>query len=133
MTIPENSEHRGSQEIVMQKSFVRGTWQLKRAFSPCVITQGAGRTIYIAGHTVKSAAALGNLERICEEHLKGKYRIEVIDLLKNPQLARGDQILAVPTLVRKVPEPMKKIIGNLSNEERVLVGLDLRQVGGRGK
>jgi circadian clock protein KaiB len=89
--------------------------------------------LYIAGHTARSAAALENLQRICEEHLKGKYRIEVIDLLKNPQLARGDQILAVPTLVRKVPEPMKKIIGNLSNEERVLVGLDLRQVGGRGK
>jgi circadian clock protein KaiB len=89
--------------------------------------------LYIAGQTQKSVAAFANLKRICEEHLKGKYRIEVIDLLKNPQLARGDQILAVPTLVRKLPEPMKKIIGDLSNEERVLVGLDVRPVGGRGK
>lgn len=82
--------------------------------------------LYIAGHSARSMAALGNLEKICEERLKGKYRIEVIDLLKNPQLARGDQILAVPTLVRKLPEPIKKIIGDLSNTERVLVGLDLR-------
>ena len=70
-----------------------------------------------------------NLKRICEEHLKGKYRIEVIDLLKNPQLAKGDQILAVPTLVRKLPVPVRKIIGDLSNTERVLVGLDLRPRG----
>lgn len=82
--------------------------------------------LYIAGQTQKSVTAFANLKRICEEHLRGKYRIEVIDLLKNPQLARGDQILAVPTLVRKVPEPMRKIIGDLSNEERVLVGLDVR-------
>jgi len=82
--------------------------------------------LYIAGHTSRSQAALENLERICEERLKGKYKIEVIDLLKNPQLARGDQILAVPTLVRKLPTPIKKIIGDLSNAERVLVGLDLR-------
>lgn len=82
--------------------------------------------LYVAGRTPKCVIALSNLERICEEHLSGKYRIEVIDLLRNPQLARGDQILAVPTLVRKLPEPMKKIIGDLSNEERVLVGLDLR-------
>ena len=89
--------------------------------------------LYIAGQTQKSVAAFANLKRICEEHLKGKYRIEVIDLLKNPQLARGDQILAVPTLVRKVPEPMRKIIGDLSNEERVLVGLDVRPLGGAEK
>jgi circadian clock protein KaiB len=82
--------------------------------------------LYIAGRTPRCVTALRNLERLCEHHLKGQYRIEVIDLLKNPQLARGDQILAVPTLVRKLPEPMKKIIGDLSNEERVLVGLDLR-------
>jgi len=86
--------------------------------------------LYIAGRTRKSVTAFGNLTRICEEHLKGKYRIEVVDLLKNPQLARGDQILAVPALVRKIPEPMKKIIGDLSNEERVLVGLDIRRLGG---
>ncbi len=85
--------------------------------------------LYIAGRTQKCMAAFANLNRICEEHLKGRYRIEVVDLLKNPQLARGDQILAVPTLVRKLPEPVRKIIGDLSNEERVLVGLDVRPVG----
>jgi len=82
--------------------------------------------LYVAGQTPRAMAALDNLKRICEEHLAGKYTLEVIDLLKNPQLARGDQILAVPTLVRKLPEPVRKIIGDLSNEERVLVGLDLR-------
>ena len=84
--------------------------------------------LYVAGHTPKSIAAFANLKRICEEHLKGKYHIEVIDLSKNPQLARGDQIVAVPTLVRKLPAPIKKIIGDLSNTIRVLVGLDLRPV-----
>ena len=83
--------------------------------------------LYVAGQSPRSAAALQNLEAICEEHLAGRYRIEVIDLMKQPQLARGDQIVAVPTLVRHLPPPMKKIIGDLSNEERVLVGLDLRQ------
>ena len=82
--------------------------------------------LYVAGQTPKSLAAFANLKKICEEHLEGKYRIEVIDLLKNPRLAEGDQILAIPTLVRKLPEPIKKIIGDLSNTERVLVGLDLR-------
>ncbi len=82
--------------------------------------------LYVAGQTPRAIAALENLKRICEEHLAGKYTIEVIDLLQNPQLARGDQILALPTLVRKLPEPVRKIIGDLSNEERVLVGLDLR-------
>jgi circadian clock protein KaiB len=85
--------------------------------------------LYVAGQSRKSVIAFTNLRRICEEHLRGKYRIEVIDLLKNPLLARGDQILAVPTLVRKLPEPVKKIIGDLSNEKRVLVGLDIRLVG----
>ena len=82
--------------------------------------------LYVAGQTPKSIAAFANLKKICEEHLKGKFRIEVVDLLKNPQLAKGDQILAVPTLVRKLPVPIRKIIGDLSNTERVLVGLDLR-------
>ncbi len=82
--------------------------------------------LYVAGQTPKSLAAFANLKKICEEHLKGRYRIEVIDLLKNPTLARGDQILAIPTLVRKLPVPVRKIIGDLSNTERVLVGLDLR-------
>jgi circadian clock protein KaiB len=82
--------------------------------------------LYVAGQTLKSTLALTNLKRICEDHLQGRYEIEVIDLLENPQLARGDQILAIPTLVRRLPEPIKKIIGDLSNMERVLVGLDLR-------
>lgn len=82
--------------------------------------------LYVAGQTPKSLAAFANLKKICEEHLAGKYRIEVIDLLENPTLARGDQILAIPTLVRKLPPPVKKIIGDLSNTERVLVGLDMR-------
>lgn len=82
--------------------------------------------LYVAGHTAKSMTALSNLKKYCEEHLLGQYSIEVIDLLKNPQLAEGDQILAIPTLVKKVPEPVRKIIGDLSNEEKVLVGLDIR-------
>jgi circadian clock protein KaiB len=82
--------------------------------------------LYIAGQTPRCLRAFENLKRICEEHLANRYRIEMVDLLENPQLARGDQILAVPTLVRRLPEPMKKIIGDLSNAERVLVGLDLR-------
>jgi circadian clock protein KaiB len=84
--------------------------------------------LYVAGQTTKSAAALRNLERLCETHLAGRYEIELIDLLVNPKLAAGDQILAVPTLVRKFPEPIRKIIGDLSHEERVLVGLDVRAV-----
>lgn len=83
--------------------------------------------LYVAGQTPKSLAAFANLKKICEDHLAGQYHIEVIDLLKHPQLASGDQILAIPTLVRKLPEPIKKIIGDLSNTERVLVGLDLRE------
>ncbi len=82
--------------------------------------------LYVAGKTPKSVAAFANLKRLCEEHLAGRYRIEVVDLLVQPQLAQGDQILAIPTLVRKLPEPIKKIIGDLSNTERTLVGLDLR-------
>ncbi len=87
------------------------TWELK---------------LYVAGHTPKSIAAFNNLKKICEEYMPGKYHIEVVDLVKNPQLARGDQIIAVPTLVRHLPPPLKKIIGDLSNTLRVLVGLDLR-------
>ena len=86
------------------------TWQLK---------------LYVAGKTPKSVTALKNLRKYCEEHLEGRYQIEVIDLLKKPQLAEGDQIFAVPTLVRKVPVPIRKIIGDLSNEEKVLVGLNI--------
>ena len=82
--------------------------------------------LYIAGQTPRSLAAIRNLRTICEEHLNGKYRIEVVDLLKSPQLAMGDQILALPTLVRRLPAPLKRIIGDLSNIEQVLVGLDLQ-------
>jgi len=82
--------------------------------------------LYVAGETTNCLVAFDNLKQICEKHLEGKYRIQVIDLLKNPQLSSGDQILAIPTLVRRLPEPVRKIIGDLSNTERVLVGLDLR-------
>lgn len=92
--------------------------------------QGAAKRwqlrLYVAGQTPKCLTAFSNLRKICEEHLKGQYHIEVVDLLESPALARGDQILAVPTLVRKLPEPVRKIIGDLSNTERVLVGLDVR-------
>jgi circadian clock protein KaiB len=84
--------------------------------------------LYIAGNTPKSNAALNNLKKYCELHLNNQYELEVIDLLINPQLAAGDQILAIPTLVRKMPVPVRKIIGDLSNEEKVLVGLDLRPI-----
>lgn len=95
---------------------------------------GAGRAsvpkwrlrLYVAGNTPNSISAFGNLKEICEKHLGGRYQIEVIDLLRNPQLAAGDQIIAVPTLVRRLPYPVKKIIGDLSNQERVLVGLELK-------
>ena len=82
--------------------------------------------LYVAGNTPNSIAAFANLKEICEKHLGGEYEIEVIDLLRNPQLAAGDQIVAVPTLVRRLPYPVKRIIGDLSNQERVLVGLELR-------
>ncbi len=101
----------GSEKIAENAETAGETWELR---------------LYVAGHTAKSAAALKNLKIICDEHLQGKYHIEVIDLVKNPQLAKGDQILAVPTLVRKLPQPLKKIIGDLSNTVKVLVGLDLR-------
>ena len=81
--------------------------------------------LYVAGQTPKSIVAFANLKKICEEHLKGQYTIEVIDLFENPKLAKGDQILAIPTLVRKLPPPIRKIIGDLSNTERVIVGLDM--------
>src|SRR5215203_4702926 len=92
-------------------------------------TDGDGRwnlRLYVAGQTPRSLTAFNNLKEICEEYLKGKYHIEVIDLMENPTLARGDQILAIPTLVRKLPQPIRKIIGDLSDTERVLVGLDIQ-------
>lgn len=82
--------------------------------------------LYVAGQTPKSVAAFGNLKKLCEEHLPGRYKIEVIDLMLQPQLAAGDQIVAIPTLVRKLPEPLRRIVGDLSNQERTLVGLQLR-------
>ena len=85
--------------------------------------------LYVAGQTPKCLSALANLKKICEQHMPGEYEIEIVDLLEQPQLASGDQILAIPTLVRKLPEPIRKIIGDLSNTERVLVGLDLRPLG----
>ncbi len=103
---PENSE-----ETEAEAETADEVWELR---------------LYVAGLTPRCIAAFANLKRICEEHLAGKYQIEVVDLLENPKLARGDQILAIPTLVRKLPQPMRKIIGDLSNTERVLVGLDLR-------
>ena len=81
--------------------------------------------LYVAGQTPKSVTAFANLKKICEEHLAGKYRIEIVDLIKNPTLAKGDQILAIPTVVRQLPPPVKKLIGDLANTERVLVGLDI--------
>jgi circadian clock protein KaiB len=83
--------------------------------------------LYVAGQTPKSIRAFANLKALCEEHLKGRYQIEVVDLLEHPQLARGDQIVAIPTLVRRLPPPVRKIIGDLSSVERVLVGLDVQQ------
>jgi circadian clock protein KaiB len=82
--------------------------------------------LYVAGSTPKSLAAVANLKKICEEHLAGRYTVEIVDLLKNPRLAKDDQIVAIPTLVRKLPEPLRKIVGDLSDTERALVGLSLR-------
>lgn len=98
----------------------------KAAVTPAANDDHWDLRLYVAGQTAKSIAAYTNLKRICEQHLAGRYHIELIDLVKNPQLAKGDQILAIPTLVRKLPTPIKKIIGDLSNTERALVGLDLR-------
>jgi circadian clock protein KaiB len=95
------------------KSDAEGKWSLR---------------LYIAGQSPKSMTAMTNLKRLCEQHIPGQYSIEVIDLMKNPQLAQVDQILAIPTLVRKIPEPMKRVIGDLSDTERTMIGLDLRQL-----
>lgn len=87
---------------------------------------GYNLRLYVAGQTPKSIAAIANLNKLCEEHLSGRYKIEVVDLMKNPALAQRDQIVAIPTLIRHLPEPLKRIIGDLSNAEKVLVGLDIR-------
>ncbi len=104
MTVVDSSEMRAEEDLAE-------SWELR---------------LYVAGQTSKSVAAVANLHQLCDKHLKGQYRIEVIDLLRQPQLAAGDQILAVPTLVRKLPPPLRRIIGDLSDTERVLVGLDIR-------
>ena len=98
--------------------------------APATPTAAFELRLYVAGQSTKSVAAIANLKRICETHLRDQYQIEVIDLTKTPQLAAGDQILAVPTLVRRLPEPIKKILGDLSNEARVLVGLDIKPAKG---
>ena len=100
--------------------------EMPRASAPSGDSEYWELRLYVAGQTDKSIRAVNNLTRLCKEHLEGRYSIEVIDLLQRPQLAAGDQILAVPTLVRRLPEPIKKIIGDLSSEERMLVGLDIR-------
>ncbi len=107
-------ERKKTSNVASSKAKAEESWELR---------------LYVAGQTPGAIAAFENLKKLCEEHLAGRYRIEIIDLLKNPQLAAGDQIIAVPTLVRKLPTPVKKIIGNLANEERVLVGLNLRPIG----
>ncbi|HEX6907429.1 MAG TPA: circadian clock KaiB family protein [Terriglobales bacterium] len=109
MTVVDSSEMRAEEDLAE-------SWELR---------------LYVAGQTSKSVAAVANLHQLCDKHLKGQYRIEVIDLLRQPQLAAGDQILAVPTLVRKLPPPLRRIIGDLSNTERVLVGLDIRLASGK--
>ena len=103
----------------------KGSPRKVKAAAPAKQADAFVLRLYVAGQTPKSLLAFSNLKKLCEEHLAGRYQIEVIDLLVNPQLARGDQILAIPTLVRKLPVPVRKIIGDLSNTERVLIGLDL--------
>lgn len=109
-------------KVKTKKSGAGPKWAGKKQAEPDFWTL----RLYVAGQTPKSLAAFANLKAICEEYLLGRYTIEVIDLIENPRLARGDQIIAIPTLVRKLPEPLRKIIGDLSNKEKVLVGLDLR-------
>lgn len=99
-----------------KKSAARDIWNLR---------------LYVAGQTPKSLSAFANLKKLCEEHLIGRYQIEIVDLIKQPQLAQNDQIVALPTLVRKLPVPIKRVIGDLSNLERVMVGLDLQRSGGK--
>jgi circadian clock protein KaiB len=110
---PNNGSARGEKNKAAP--FKRPVWELR---------------LYVAGMTPTSIRAFENLKRLCEKHMHGAYKIQVVDLLERPMLARGDQIIAVPTLVRRLPTPVKKIIGDLSNTERVLVGLDLRPAGG---
>lgn len=105
-----------------------GAPEVREAKKPEAVQESWILRLYVAGQTLKSATAFANLKKICEVHLQGRYQIEVIDFLVHPALAKDEQILAVPTLMRKLPAPVKKVIGDLSNTERVLVGLDLRPV-----
>jgi circadian clock protein KaiB len=120
---------KASSNLAKARSATRAT--ARTATTPAALDGKLGHQyelrLYVAGPTRKSMAAFENLQRICAEHLAGKYSIEVIDLLEQPHLARGDQILAIPTLVRKLPEPIRKIIGDLSNTNKVLTGLELRE------
>ena len=109
----DSDEPRSLEEVAESSSADPDRWELR---------------LYVAGRTAKSVAAFDNLKKLCDEQLPGKYRIEVVDLLAHPQLAKGDQIVAIPTLVRKLPQPIRKVIGDLSNVERTLVGLQLRPV-----
>jgi len=118
------SAHRNASSLV--GAFAGRTLKRAGARAPRPIAEIWQLRLYVTGQTAKSSTALANLKKFCENHLKGRYRIKVIDLVKQPQLAKGDQILAVPTVVRKLPQPVRTIIGNLSDTERVLVGLDLR-------
>ena len=122
--MPENKRNTRAKKANASKSQGRAR-AAKRSAAPTPAKKWMLR-LYVAGNTPNSISAFSNLKNICEVHLGGRYEIEVIDLMRQPQLARGDQIIAVPTLVRKLPHPVKKIIGDLSNQERVLVGLDLR-------
>jgi circadian clock protein KaiB len=110
VTVQDNNRKRPAQPAINESA---GAWKLR---------------LYVAGQTPKSLTAFANLRRICEEHLAGRYEIEVIDLLKHPELAQSDQIIALPTLVRKLPQPIKRIVGDLSNSERVIVGMNLEEV-----
>lgn len=107
------STTRSSKSKTLPKSPALAKWKLR---------------LYVAGQTPKSLAAFSNLKKLCDEHLAGRYQIEVIDLVKEPQLAQGDQIVAIPTLVRKLPVPIKRVIGDLSNLERIMVGMDLQPI-----
>lgn len=119
-----NSKSSGRTQSSRNGSSGRGSKAAKRSAMEKVMEWEL--RLYVAGNTPNSIAAFSNLQQLCEEHMGGRYRIEIIDLFENPQLAQGDQIVAVPTLVRRLPTPIKKIIGDLSNTERVLVGLDLK-------
>jgi circadian clock protein KaiB len=120
------------EQSIMKKSKTSKPRKTARAAKPSAAAANVDEKLwrlrlYVAGQTPKSLTAFSNLKRLCDEHLTGKYDIEVIDLVQNPQLAQGDQIVAVPTLVRKLPEPFKRVIGNLSDAERFLVGMDLKR------